>query len=223
MFTPKAHIVIVDGQEGAGKKTVSFELAVTLLYNAQKTALVLPNNSSLHQTITNRLKLLPQLLTPTILSKENFYTQANNFNAIIIPHSVADEEFDIMASTYISLWPKNSKNTANISDDKLLLNRMFELKKKIASAYNRSLNWIICENNLTKVLSDAPTEKLKKSERIYGFRAAPPLNYRHSYQANKTGISAQDKSLPMFKKDMTYEDICTKQEIVKLAEFIFST
>ena len=63
--------------------------------------------------------------------------------------------------------------------------------------------------------------------RLYGFRAAPPLNFRHPYQNAVSGISAQDKTLspeffPELAKQLTYEDICAKREILKLAEFIFS-
>lgn len=222
MFTPKAHIIIIDGAEGSGRNTLCFELALTLLYNAQRTAIVLPPDSPLRKTIANRQKKMPQLLTPAILDRENFNNEANNFSAVIIPHAGAIDELAAFSSTYITILPKDKNVLQNFTKDKAYLNNMFELKKKIASLYGRSLNWIICENNLKTDISDTPSKELEKISRLHGFRPAPPLNHRLSYQNNINGISAQDKSLPLFKNELTYEDICAKREIIKLAEFIFS-
>lgn len=222
MFTPKAHIIVIDGKESSGRNMLCFELALVLLYNAQKTAIVLSDDSPLKTTLKKRLNLLPQLLTPTIINKENFYAEANNFSAVIIPHISADNPLAVMASTYITLLPKENKENSDIKSNNAEINKIFELKKKIAATYNRSLNWIVCENNFSDNLIDSPSEKLKKAANLCGYRTAPPLNHRLSYQNNISGISAQDKSLPMFQKDMTYEDICAKKEIIKLAEFIFS-
>lgn len=66
------------------------------------------------------------------------------------------------------------------------------------------------------------TGELTQISRLYGFRAAPALNFRKAYKNDATGISAQDKSSADLKKLLTYEDICARREILKLAEFIFS-
>ena len=222
MFIPKAHIIVIDGKENSGRNTLCFELALVLLYNAQKTAIVLADDSPLQATIKKRLNLLPQLLTPSIIKREDFYTKANDFSAILIPHASADDALAVTASTYITMLAKNNKENPEVKSNSPEINQIFELKKKIAATYNRSLDWIICENNLTDSLIDSASEKLKKSTHLCGFRVSPPLNYRLSYKNNISGLSAQDKSLPMFQKDMTYEDICAKKEVIKLAEFIFS-
>lgn len=222
MFTPKAHIIIIDGPKGSGRNTLCFELALALLYNAQRTAIVLPPDSPLRNAIANRRKRMPQLLTPAILDRENFNNEANNFSAVIIPHTDSADKFATAASTYITILPKDKGVLQNFTKDKAYLNNMFELKKKIASLYGHSLNWIICENNLKTDISDTPSKELEKISRLHGFRLASPLNRRSSYQNNVNGISAQDKSLPLFKNELTYEDICAKREIIKLAEFIFS-
>jgi hypothetical protein len=57
---------------------------------------------------------------------------------------------------------------------------------------------------------------------MYGFRLCPPLNKRQAYQNNFLGLSAQDKTTGNLNKYLTYDDICAKREIIKLAEFIFS-
>ena len=222
MFTPKAHIISIDGPKGSGRNTLCFELALTLLYNAQRTAIVLDAESPLRVAIKNRQKKMPELLTPVILDKKDFYSEANKYSAVIIPHTNTADEFAVAASTYITVLPKEKNVTQNFIKNKTYLNNMFELKKKIASLYGHSLNWIICENNLKPDISDTPSKELEKISRLHGFRLAPPLNKRLSYQNNITGVSAQDKSLPLFKNELTYEDICAKREIVKLAEFIFS-
>lgn len=222
MFTPKAHIIVIDGKENSGRNMLCFELALVLLYNAQKTAIVLSNDSPLQTTIKKRLNLLPQLLTPTIITKDDFYNKANDFSAVLIPHISVDDPLALTATTYITLLAKHNKETPDVKSNNSETNKIFELKKKIAATYNRSLDWIVCENNFTNTLIDSPSEKLKKDSNLCGYRLAPPINQRLSYQNNTLGISAQDKSLPMFQKDMTYEDICTKKEIIKLAEFIFS-
>jgi len=222
MFTPKAHIISIDGPDGAGRNTLCFELALTLLYNAQRTAIVLDADSPLRKTIRNRQQKIPQLLTPAILDKKDFYTEANKYSAVIIPHASTVDELAVTASTYITVLPKDKDVIHNFIKNKAYLNNMFELKKKIAAHYGHSLNWIICENNLKKDISETPSKELEKISRLHGFRLAPPLNRRLSYQNNATGISAQDKSLPLLKNELTYEDICAKREIVKLAEFIFS-
>jgi len=222
MFTPKAHIIIIDGPTDSGRNTLCFELALTLLYNAQRTALVLSEDSPLRQAIKKRLTLLPQLLTPSIISREEFYDEANKYNAVIIPHIKSDDELAVTASTYISIIKKEKTAVRNFQKDVPYINGLFELKKKIAATYGHGLNWIVCENNLQSSITESPSPELEKFARTHGFRAAPPLNFRQSYKNNISGISAQDKSLPMLKKELTYEDICSKREIVNLAEFIFN-
>jgi hypothetical protein len=59
--------------------------------------------------------------------------------------------------------------------------------------------------------------------KMYGFRVAPMLNRRQAYLSLAEGCSAQDKSEAVLKSQMTYEDICAKREIIKLAEFIFNS
>jgi hypothetical protein len=222
MFTPKAHIIVIDGPKNTGRKMLSFELALTLLYNAQRTAIVLANDSPLRQTLQKRRILLPQLLSPMIIERENFYEEANKYNAVIIPEINMDDEFALTASTYITMLPQGKQTAQKFAKKKIYINNVWELKKKIASTYGHSLNWIICENNLTNKTKAAPSTELEKISRVYGFRVAPPLNNRKPYQENINGISAQDKTLPILKKELSYEDICAKREITKLAEFIFN-
>ena len=99
---------------------------------------------------------------------------------------------------------------------------MWELKKKIASTHNKTLNWVICENNLKDKSITEPSKELSSIARMYGFRVAPPINKRASYLNTFNGISSQDKTYSNLKNNLTYEDICAKREITKLAEFIFS-
>ena len=221
MFEPKAHIIAIDGTKGTGRKTLCFELAVTLLHNAQRTAIVLADDSPLRNTLKKRMMLLPQLLTPAIINRQDFYKDANKYNAVIIPETSPDDELAVTASTYITILPREKSYAQKFQTNRNYLNSLFELKKKIAATYNHSLNWIVCENNLKKTIADSPTKELEAKAKIYGFRLSPPLNYRQSYKNNVCGISAQDKALPLLKKDLTFEDICAKREIVKLAEFIF--
>ena len=222
MFTPKAHIIIIDGQTDSGRNTLCFELALTLLYNAQRTAIVLAKDSPLRQVLKNRLLRLPQLLTPAIINREDFYNEANKYNAVLIPRTDMNDELALVASTYITLIPSDKNSLKTFQKDKIYLNNLFELKKKIAASYGHGLNWIVIENNSKSDSLKLSSAELEKFARTHGFRIAPPLNCRKSYQNNISGISAQDKSLPMLKKELTYEDICAKREIVKLAEFIFS-
>jgi len=222
MFTPKAHIIIIDGNAETGRNMLSFELAITLLYNAQRTALILTDDSPLKEVLRKRKTILPELLTPAIISRKNFYEEADKYNAIIIPHCCATDELAVMASTYITLLPKEKHSINEFKKNKAYLNSVFELKKKIAATYGHSLNWIICENNRQPTLADSPSVALQKIAKLYGFRLAFPLNNRLPYQKNNQGISAQDKTLPFLSKELTYEDIYAKREIIKLAEFIFS-
>lgn len=222
MFIPQAHIIIIDGAQNSGRKTFALELAVTLLHNAQKTALVLSDDSPLRQTISQRHEKLSALLTPAVLNREEFYDKANNFDAVIIPQTNAKDDLALTASTYITLLPKSKKSADFFRKNPASINNIWELKKKIASFYKHSLNWIVCENNLNMPHTDEPTPELVAIARTCGFRVSPPFNRRLPYQKNISGISAQDKSLPELKKYLTYEDICAKREFVKLAEFIFN-
>jgi len=222
MFTPKAHIIIIDGPKGTGRKMLAFELALALLYNAQRTAIVLSDDSPLRQVLQKRRALLPQLLTPNIINRNDFYNEANKYNAVIIPETTVADELTLAASTYITIIPQSRQSVQKFSQKRNYINSLWELKKKIAATYGRSLNWIVCENNLKEKILSAPTPELAQMARIYGFRASPPLNHRTAYQNNILGISAQDKSLPLLEKELTFEDICAKREINKLAEFIFN-
>ncbi|MBP5698867.1 MAG: hypothetical protein J6W96_05025 [Alphaproteobacteria bacterium] len=222
MFIPKAHIIIIDGEPASGKNTLCFELALMLLYNAQRTAVVLPPDSPLREAFKKRSKLLPQLLTPTIITRQDFYNEANKYQAVIIPKIDPSDELAVTASTYITMLAKEKSALHRFQKRREYINSLFELKKKIAATYNHSLNWVVCENNFKTQIIDQPSAELEKMAHTYGFRATPPLNHRKSYKNNTCGISAQDKSLPMLQKDLTYDDICAKREIIKLAEFIFS-
>ena len=79
---------------------------------------------------------------------------------------------------------------------------------------------IDCLSKLSKWIGDFNFFEIAKISRMYGFRSCPPLNKRQAYQNNITGISAQDKTSPNYNKQLTFEDICAKREIIKLAEFI---
>ena len=221
MFTPKAHIIVIDGEKNSGRKMLCFELALLLLYNAQRTAIVLTADSPLREALKKRRLAMPQLLTPTVITFEQFYSEANKYQAVIIPEISPEHELSVTASTFITILPKN-KPALHRFQKKQYINNLFELKKKIAATYNHSLNWIICENNFKSSLAEEPSVELQKMANTYGFRASPPLNYRKAYKNNINGISAQDKSLPFLQKDLSYEDICAKREITKLAEFIFN-
>lgn len=218
MENKKAHIVIVDGSSQSGKKLFGLELAITLLYNEQKTALLLPTDSPLCSIIENRKKAYPNLPSPQIIYRHNFNQEQHNYDAIIIPGIDCSDELATFVDTYITLLSspirKFQKNNAYI-------NNMWELKKKIASNYNKSLNWVICENNLKNKSTDIPSRELTQMAKMYGFRVAPPINKRSSYLNTLEGISSQDKTNTMLKNILTYEDICARREIIKLAEFIF--
>lgn len=215
----KSHIIILDGKKESGRKTLGFELALALLYNDQKTALLLSDDSLLHQTLAKRPKDLPM---PAIITRKDFFDTANNYDAIIIPESSSTDDLALFASTYITLQQKNKKLAQDFPKNLNYINSMWELKKKIASTHNRSLNWVVCENNLKEKNTEEPSAEITKISRMYGFRTCPPLNKRQPYKNNTTGISAQDKTTPNYNKHLTLEDICAKREIIKLAEFIFS-
>ena len=218
----KPHIIIIDGEDGSGRKTLCFELSLILLYNNQKTALLLKPDSKLKKMIEARRQKHPELPSPSILSREEFSQKSGEFNAILIPESNLNDNLAEDASTYITVL-KHNKNTAKQFQNNLsYINSIWELKKKIASLHNHSLDWVVCQNNLYPTARMETYEELKQKSRLFGYRTPPPLNFRFPYQNTITGISAQDRTSPTLEKTLTYEDICAKREITKLAEFIFS-
>lgn len=219
---PESHIIIIDGAQGSGRKMLCLELALALLYNNQKTALLLAPDSLLRKTLSERKKIHPALPSPQILTRDDYMKQNNNFDAIIIPETSAADELAVNAGTYITIIPKDRKNINRFYNDTTYVNAMWELKKKIAATHKRSLNWIVCENNTLGKNTVAPSPILANKAKICGYRLAPPLANRKPYFLNATGISPQDKSLPELKNQMNYEDICAKREVIKLAEFIFN-
>ena len=103
MENKKAHIVIVDGASRSGKKLFGLELAITLLYNDQKTALLLPTDSPLCSIIENRKKSYPELPSPQVIHRHNFDEQYHNYDAIIIPGISSSDELAGYVDTYITL------------------------------------------------------------------------------------------------------------------------
>ena len=85
MSTNNAHIIIVDGFPSSGKKLFGLELAITLMYNDQKTAILLPSSSPLRTIIENRKKTHPFLPSPDIIERSNFNLETKNYDAILIP------------------------------------------------------------------------------------------------------------------------------------------
>ena len=208
------YIVVINGEKDTGRKTVCLELALVLLYNRQKTAVLLNEDSSLRQTFNNRRQKFPTLPQPDILERNSFPLAAAPYDAVIIPEISATDELADNAATFITLLRHSRSGIKKFQQNKAYLNEVWELKKRIAATRGHSLNWVVCENNPDSSLP------LRQS-------AEPPLNFRHPYQNAVSGISAQDKALspeffPELTKQLTYEDICAKREILKLAEFIFS-
>lgn len=222
MSETKAHVIIIDGADGVGKKTFCFELALTFLYNKLNTALLLSPDSVLFQTLVKRKRDYPNLPTPTIITKKDFLNSTNDYDAIIIPDINFADQCKTYAHTYITLLPQTKTSVKSFQKNMSYINTLWELKKKIASEQHHTLNWVVCENNLKEKNNITPSPELNKIARMYGFRLPPPLHYRKAYKKNISGLSAQDKVLPELKKQMTFDDICAKREIIKLAEFIFS-
>ncbi len=220
MQTSKAHIIIVDGTPSSGKKLFGLELAITLMYNNQKTAILLDKDSPLNQIISLRKKEYPDLPSPNIIDRKDFNQEINNYNAIIIPGITPLDELAKTSNTFITLLTPS--NIQKLQKDKSYFYKMWELKKQIASERNATLNWVILENHLKDKSTFTTSKDLQALSKMYGFRVAPPINKRLSYLNTLKGISSQDKTLDSLKKDLTYEDICAKREITKLAEFIFS-
>jgi hypothetical protein len=218
MTQHNAHIIIVDGPSKSGKKLFGLELAITLMYNEQKTAILLTNDSPLTEIINKRKTTHPFLPTPNIIDRNTFDQELKNYDAIIIPGVTSSDNLAIFGDTYITLL---SSPIRNFKKDISYINNMWELKKKIASAHSKSLNWVICENNLKQKSTDTPSKELETMAKMYGFRVAPPINKRAQYLKTLEGISSQDKITNHLKNNLTYEDICAKREITKLAEFIF--
>ena len=221
------YIVVINGEKDTGRKTVCLELALVLLYNRQKTAVLLNEDSSLRQTFNNRRQKFPTLPQPDILERNSFPLAAAPYDAVIIPEISATDELADNAATFITLLRHSRSGIKKFQQNKAYLNEVWELKKRIAATRGHSLNWVVCENNPDSSLPLRQSAELTQMSRLYGFRAAPPLNFRHPYQNAVSGISAQDKALspeffPELAKQLTYEDICANREILKLAEFIFS-
>jgi hypothetical protein len=218
-----AHIVVIDGQPHSGRKTLAFELALALLYSQQKTAVLLEPTSPMCQALRLRKSKYPNLPTPEVISRLDFYSNAERFDAIILPEAGATDELSITASTFITLLDANKKRLKDFVNGKDYINDVWELKKKIAATYGHGLNWIVCENNLSGKAKATSLPELGTMAKMYGFRVAPMLNRRQAYLSLAEGCSAQDKSEAVLKSQMTYEDICAKREIIKLAEFIFNS
>ena len=221
------HIIIINGEENAGRKTLCMELALVLLYNRQKTAILLNETSPLRQILNNRRQKLPALPQPEILERNAFPQNAAAYDAVIIPEISATDEIADNAATFVTLLRHSRGGIKKFQQNRTYLNNVWELKKRIAATRKHSLNWVVCENNLDSSLPLKQSTELAQMSRLYGFRAAPPLNFRKPYQNIVSGISAQDKVVssevfPELAEQLTYEDICAKREILKLAEFIFS-
>ena len=183
-----AHIIIIDGEKGSGRKTLGFELALTLIYNNRKTALLAPQDSPLASTVQKRGRLPASLPPIPLISAENFTSATKQYDAIIIPEASTANDFAEFAATYITLLKHDRTSLKHFRQNQVYLTGIWELKKRIAARH----------------------------------KATPPLNYRNTYKTNISGLSSQDKNTPEFKKMLTYEDICTRREIERLAEFIFS-
>lgn len=221
MPSSEPYIVIIDGEKSSGKKTLCFELALVLLYNNKKTAVMLKSDSPLRHLLTERKKNFPALPQPVVLDEDG-EIPAGEFDAVLIPDETVSEKYAENASTYITAIRYTRNSARDFQQNKTYLNKVWELKKRIAARHGRSLNWVVCENNTSSAVPLKQTGALAQISRLYGFRAAPALNFRKAYQNTTTGVSAQDKSSDGLQNRLTYEDICAKREILKLAEFIFS-
>ena len=137
------YIVVINGEKDTGRKTVCLELALVLLYNRQKTAVLLNEDSSLRQTFNNRRQKFPTLPQPDILERNSFPLAAAPYDAVIIPEISATDELADNAATFITLLRHSRSGIKKFQQNKAYLNEVWELKKRIAATRGHSLNWVV--------------------------------------------------------------------------------
>ncbi len=222
MTIKNTHIITIDGMPNSGRKTLCFELSLILLYNNMTTAILVNKDSPLHQIIELRKQNYPLLPTPELINSSIFFDCIDKYDAILIINDKEFSELITYSSTYISIIAKTKTSSQNFTKDINYINNIWELKKQIASKHNKSLNWIVIENNTKKVAKSLESNTLQQFTRQYSFKNPSALQHRFSYKSNHSGLSSQDNFHESKKENLSYLDIITKREITRLAEFIFN-
>ena len=235
MTNSKAHVIVVSNEKGGtGKSTISMHLAIKLMQEGFRVAVVDTDGrqGTLTHYIENRrrfcrendLKLpIPELLTiepaetPEQGNKNYLFEEAHKFaDTLITPMS--DSLIDLNVISEIDFAHPDDRHAGRYAQ------YIWEVKKYLAALGKPMLNWIVVGNKISSLNSRNKNQVfgyLEKAAKTYGFRVAPAIRDRVIYkELFLQGLTVLDLSHEALKCRLSVSHIAAKQEIKSLAEFI---
>lgn len=224
-------IIVVSSSCGnVGKTTFALNLAITLLCDKYEVIIFSPCDKLCLEFMQKRKELRREknikLLMPKIISD---FSQINTLNKSEKQVIVADipilqnNKYDyIFAQAHTLITLVASPQNINWSLNDKYLNLVWNSKKKLASLGRKYLNWIVVENQMEE--NGASVQHLiEEQSKKLGFRIAPKLNYRKSYQHISNGFAVADMANKNNNLPMILSDVYARQEILSLTDFMWQT
>lgn len=219
---PVPLIAISSPKAGAGKTTLTFNLATALLRDGYKVGVYSQNTADFLQKRKELSKNNPTLKMLKDISKENLFTDVyEDCSAVIadVPTEQNSEFLPVFSKAHTLITLVQNENDIKWQPSDAYLNLIWNVKKHQAAAGIKCLNWVVIENKAAAE-NDSLSALLQQQSRRFGFRTAAALQNRESYRHVKDGYGAADlissKAL-----NMSMADVYARRELLVLADFIW--
>jgi len=225
METP--YVVITSSQKAAGKTLLAFNLAAALWHDGYSVKICSPFAENFLRRReefcrVNKFELpFPESVALTDLDDKCQKTEEKQVAVIDMQNADNEKNEMLLAKAHTLITVVNPKDDeTNWQADSPYLNLIWRVKKEAAQRGRKYLNWIVAENQIVPHLESSKA-LLEKFSRRYGFRVAPIVRYRKTYQHIMDGYCAAD--MPDFSGDlkMTMADVYARREILKLTDFMW--
>jgi len=242
-----AHVIIINSKDNPDLNSViAANLAVELAEEKHNVATVDLDGSDgvLSRFIEIRTQYEKEheiwLKMPThkVISGENeqnlsaFLQEADSkFDAIIIPSPSEKNNFKseffaantlvtvLENKTSLSLLSEPEPSKTNILKPSAYTNFVWEVKKHLASAQKKTLNWVVLPYQVAE-MAEKQHNFLHEISKKYGFKVAPTIFPRDVvFELLNEGLTLFDLNNPALKNKMTLSWLGAKREYRNFAEF----
>lgn len=217
-MTDNAPLIVFSGtHEKNGQTTLALNIAAALWQDKYQVLLAPQNNSALADFVQKRKEFAKNIFLPQL------YPNKQEENQVVIAdigNENASDNMEFFNNAHTLITVINTENDIEWSPNGKYLNFVWNIKKNQAAHGRKYLNWIVVPN-LNAPNTKISIEQLKTTERKFGYRLAPTINYRKEYQITDKCLLPAEMVSDSLKNQMTFAEVYARREILELAGFIW--
>ena len=246
-----AHIIVINSKDNTDlNAAIAANLAIELMEEKHSVASVdldgaegvLSRFMSIRSKYENEHKIWLKMPTHKEIYSDkgqnlcDFLQEAQNkFDAIIIPSPSEKNNFkseffnaDTLVTiledkTSLALLSEPEPSKENILKPSAYTNFVWEIKKHLASAEKKSLNWVVLPYQEGKT-ADKQHDFLQELSKKYGFKVSPAILPRDTvFELMNEGLTLFDLNNSALKNKMTLSWLGAKREYRNFAEFALNS